>query len=35
VLAKTSIFLCRNYTCLKPVFSVNELMLLINKAQKQ
>ncbi len=35
VLEKTSIFLCRNYTCLKPVFSVNELMLLINKAQKQ
>ncbi|MEO5946964.1 MAG: thioredoxin domain-containing protein [Chitinophagaceae bacterium] len=34
VLVKTSIFLCRNYTCLKPVFSVKELMLLINKAQK-
>ncbi len=35
VLAKASIFLCRNYTCLNPVFSAKELMLLINKAQKQ
>ena len=35
VLGKTTIYLCRNYTCLNPVFSLKELMLLINKAQKQ
>lgn len=35
VLAETSIHLCRNYTCEKPVFSLKELMLLINKAQSQ
>ncbi len=28
---KTSIYLCRSYTCQRPVFSVNELMLLIDK----
>jgi uncharacterized protein YyaL (SSP411 family) len=27
---KTSIYLCRSYTCQRPVFSVNELMLLID-----
>jgi uncharacterized protein YyaL (SSP411 family) len=26
----TSIWLCRNYTCRQPVFSVNELIALIN-----
>jgi uncharacterized protein YyaL (SSP411 family) len=31
--AKTSIYLCRNYTCLNPVFSLKELMLLINRAK--
>lgn len=34
-LVETSIHLCRNYTCEKPVFSLKELMLLINKAQRQ
>ena len=29
----TTIFLCRNYTCLNPVFSANELISLINKAE--
>ena len=29
----TTIFLCRNYTCLNPVFSANELTSLINKAE--
>jgi len=32
---KTTIYLCRNYTCLNPVFSAKELMLLINKAQNR
>lgn len=32
--SRTSIHLCRNYTCQLPVFSANELMLLINRAQK-
>ncbi len=32
---KTSIYLCRSYTCQHPVFSVNELMLLINKNKNQ
>ncbi len=27
-----SVYLCRNYTCLPPVFSVNDLISLINKA---
>ena len=30
-----TIYLCRNYTCQAPVFSVEELMLLIDRAQKQ
>ncbi|MEO7394664.1 MAG: thioredoxin domain-containing protein [Chitinophagaceae bacterium] len=29
----TTIFLCRNYTCLNPVFSANDLTSLINKAE--
>ena len=29
-----AIYLCRNYTCLNPVFSAKELMLLINKPPK-
>ena len=29
----TTIFLCRNYTCLNPVFSANELITLINKVE--
>lgn len=32
---KTSIYLCRSYTCQRPVFSVNELMLLIDKNKNQ
>jgi len=32
---KTSIYLCRSYTCQRPVFSVNELMLLIDKSKNQ
>ncbi|HQU55858.1 MAG TPA: thioredoxin domain-containing protein [Chitinophagaceae bacterium] len=32
-LVETAIYLCRNYTCRQPVFSVGELMLLINNAQ--
>ena len=28
-------YLCRNYTCLKPVFSAKELMSLINSSQKR
>jgi len=32
---KATIYYCRNYTCQAPVFSVEELMSLINKAQKQ
>ena len=31
----TTIFLCRNYTCRNPVFSSNELITLINSAEKQ
>ncbi|HNR15685.1 MAG TPA: thioredoxin domain-containing protein [Chitinophagaceae bacterium] len=30
-----TIYLCRSYTCLNPVFSAKELMSLINKGQKQ
>ena len=30
---QTTIFLCRNYTCLNPVFSANELITLINKVE--
>jgi uncharacterized protein YyaL (SSP411 family) len=30
-----SIYLCRNYTCLPPVFSINDLISLINKASGQ
>jgi uncharacterized protein YyaL (SSP411 family) len=29
----TTIFLCRNYTCNKPVFSANQLMSLINSSE--
>jgi uncharacterized protein len=29
----TVIYLCRNYTCLNPVFSAKELILLINRAK--
>jgi uncharacterized protein YyaL (SSP411 family) len=29
------IYFCRNYTCLEPVFSLHELISLINKAQNQ
>lgn len=32
---KTAIYLCRNNTCLNPVFSTSELMLLINKAKNR
>ncbi len=31
LMGNASIFLCRNYTCQQPVFSVNELISLINK----
>ena len=31
----TAIYLCRNYTCLNPVFSAKELMLLINSSKNQ
>ncbi len=34
-LVKTSIYMCRNYTCDKPVFSLNDLMLLINKEKNR
>lgn len=30
-----AIYLCRSYTCLNPVFSAKDLMLLINRPQKQ
>ena len=30
----TSIYLCRNYTCQHPVFSINDLISLINKASR-
>jgi uncharacterized protein YyaL (SSP411 family) len=30
-LVETSIYMCRNYTCDKPVFSLKDLMLLINR----
>jgi uncharacterized protein YyaL (SSP411 family) len=30
---RVAYFLCSNYTCQSPVYSLNELMLLINKAQ--
>lgn len=33
VVSRTAVYLCRNYTCQLPVFSANELMLLINRAQ--
>ncbi|MEQ1677509.1 MAG: thioredoxin domain-containing protein [Chitinophagaceae bacterium] len=33
VSGNSTIYLCRNYTCLNPVFSAKELMLLINRAQ--
>jgi uncharacterized protein YyaL (SSP411 family) len=29
-----SIYLCRNYTCQHPVFSINDLISLINKASR-
>ncbi|MBL7746640.1 MAG: thioredoxin domain-containing protein, partial [Chitinophagaceae bacterium] len=32
---QTTIYLCRNYTCLNPVFSAKELMLLINKGKNR
>ena len=35
VVRSTSIQLCRNYTCQRPVFSAEELMLLINSSQNQ
>ncbi len=31
----SSIYLCRNYTCLNPVFSAKDLMLLINNLENQ
>lgn len=34
VLEKTAIYLCSNYTCLSPVFSVNDLISLINRGSK-
>jgi uncharacterized protein YyaL (SSP411 family) len=34
VLEKTAIYLCSNYTCLTPVFSVEDLISLINRASK-
>ncbi|HEX4877541.1 MAG TPA: thioredoxin domain-containing protein [Chitinophagaceae bacterium] len=33
--SETAIYLCRSYTCQRPVFSENELMLLINKTQNR
>jgi uncharacterized protein YyaL (SSP411 family) len=30
---KTTIYLCRTYTCLNPVFSANDLIMLINRPQ--
>jgi len=32
---ETAIYLCRSYTCQRPVFSVNELMLLIDKSKNR
>ena len=32
---RPTIYLCRSYTCLNPVFSAKDLMLLINRPQKQ
>ena len=32
---KTMIYLCRNYTCLNPVFSAKDLMSLINSYKNQ
>jgi uncharacterized protein YyaL (SSP411 family) len=34
-LKQSCVFLCRSYTCLHPVFSLKELMLLINRPSSQ
>lgn len=35
VVSKAAIYLCRNYTCLLPVFSANELIMLINREKNR